>query len=171
MRACWAPSCVADRGRCGDRSPPLRHTPMPPWRLWRAATAWLVGSLPGQEPGVDGLQEDLYPTHVLRRLVEEIRQRAEQLPEQRVRAALRREIEGGPAHRDRAPAPVEMGGSKVQDELHTDAGTSPLSSSSTIAVTVSWITWIPAVPASVPVATRWPDSVSANRVIVRTPCN
>jgi hypothetical protein len=84
---------------------------MPPLRLWRAATAWLVGRLPGREPGVDGLQEDLHPTPVLRRLVEERRQRAEQLPEQRVRAALRREIEGDPAQRDRAPAPGERGGS------------------------------------------------------------
>src|SRR6266704_892313 len=112
---------------CGDRSPPLCHKPIPPLRLGRVATAWLVGRLPGREPGVDGLQEDLYPTHVLRRLVEEIRQRAEQLPEQRVRSARRREIEGDPAQRDRGPAPGEMGGSQLQDELRTDAGTHPLS--------------------------------------------
>src|SRR5712691_11141631 len=56
-------------------------------------------------------------------MLQEIRQRAEQLPEQRVRSALRGEVEGYPRYLDREPDAIEVGGSEVQGELRTDVGT------------------------------------------------
>ena len=79
--------------------------------------------MPWGEPCVDGVQEDLNPTHMLRGILQEIRQRAEQMSEQRVRSALRSEVEGQLRHLDREPEFIEVGWSKVEDELRTDART------------------------------------------------
>src|SRR5216683_4050230 len=46
-------------------------------RLLRMAMAALVGDIPGGEPWVDGVQEELHPTRVLRGMLQEIRQHAE----------------------------------------------------------------------------------------------
>ena len=77
----------------------------------------------GREPWVDSVQEDLNPTYVPCGMLQEIRQRAEQLSEQWVCAALGGEVKRYPRHLDREPEPIQVGWSKVQEELHTDAGT------------------------------------------------
>ena len=76
--------------------------------------------MPWGEPCVDGVQEDLNPTHMLRGILQEIRQRAEQMSEQRVRSALRSEVEGQPRHLDRSYASVPQ---HLAGLLHGKCGT------------------------------------------------